>query len=57
MTPAEQNYGIGDKELLAIVEALKEYRSLVINLSSPLLILIDYSNLTSFASKQILNRR
>jgi len=39
------------------VEALKEYRSLIVNLASPLLILTDHSNLTSFASKQILNRR
>lgn len=57
MTPAELNYGIGDVELLAIVSSFKQYRLYVVNLTNPLLILTDHSNLTTFASKQILNRR
>lgn len=51
ITPTEQNYGIEDKQLLAIVEALKEHRPLVVNLFPPLLVLTDHSNLTNFASK------
>lgn len=58
MTAAEQNYGIGDKELLAIVESIKEWTSMIVNLRClPLLVLTDHSNLTSFATKKILNRR
>lgn len=57
MTSTEENYGIGDKELLAIVESIKEWYPLITNLASPLLIYTDHSNLTTFASKKILNRR
>lgn len=58
MIPAEQNYGIGDKELLAIVETIKEWSSMIVNLRNPpLLVYTDHSNLTSFATKKILNRR
>ena len=57
LTPAERNYGIGDKELLAIVASLIQYRPYVVNLSKPLMVITDHSNLTTFASKQILNRR
>lgn len=57
LTPAERNYGIGDKELLAIVASLTQYRPYVVNLMQPLLVITDHSNLTTFASKQILNRR
>lgn len=57
LTPAERNYGIGDKELLAIVASLVQYRPYVVNLLQPLLVITDHSNLTTFASKQILNRR
>lgn len=57
LTPAERNYGIGDKELLAIVASLTQYRPYVVNLAQPLLVITDHSNLTTLASKQVLNRR
>lgn len=57
LTPAERNYGVGDKELLAIVASLTQYRPYIVNLTQPLLVITDHSNLTTFASKQILNRR
>lgn len=57
LTPAERNYGVGDKELLAIVASLTQYRPYIVNLIEPLLVLTDHSNLTTFASKLILNRR
>ncbi|KAI0992120.1 hypothetical protein K3495_g16066, partial [Podosphaera aphanis] len=39
MSPAELNYTVGDKELLAIVESLREYRQYVSNLTSPVQII------------------
>ncbi|KAI1002033.1 hypothetical protein K3495_g6174 [Podosphaera aphanis] len=57
MTSAEINYTVGDKELLAIVESLKEYRQYVCNLSTPVRIITDHQNLTAFTTKRILNRR
>jgi hypothetical protein len=43
--------------MLAIVDALSEYRLYTESLSSPLLVLTDHSNLSAFASKKVLNRR
>ncbi|KAI0992808.1 hypothetical protein K3495_g15376 [Podosphaera aphanis] len=57
MTSPEANYTVGDKELLAIVESLKEYRQYVCNLASPVRIITDHQNLTAFKTKRILNRR
>lgn len=57
MNSAEVNYTVGDKELLAIVEGLKEYRQYVCNLAAPIKIITDHQNLTVFATKRILNRR
>jgi hypothetical protein len=42
--------------MLAIVDALSEYRLYTESLSSPLLVLTDYSNLSAFALKKVLNR-
>ncbi|KAI0992135.1 hypothetical protein K3495_g16051 [Podosphaera aphanis] len=57
MTPAELNYTVGDKELLAIVESLREYRQYICNLASPIRIITDHQNLTAFTTKRILNGR
>jgi hypothetical protein len=57
LTPAERNYGVGDKEILAIVASLTQYRPYVVNLIRSLMVITDHSNMTAFASKQILNRR
>ena len=57
MTPAEFNYTVGDKELLAIVESVKEYRQYVCNLASPVRIITDHQNLTALSTKRILNGR
>lgn len=57
LTSAERNYRVGDKELLAIVASLTLYRPYVVDLTQPLLVITDHSNLTTFASKRILNRR
>ncbi|KAI1003433.1 hypothetical protein K3495_g4771 [Podosphaera aphanis] len=57
MSPAELNYTVGDKETLAIVESLREYRRHVSNLTSPVQIITDHQNLTAFTTKRILNGR
>ncbi len=56
MTPAEQGYDIHDKELLAIVEAVKVWRPYVEG-HDDVEILTDHKNLISFTSTKVLNRR
>jgi hypothetical protein len=56
-TPAECNYGIGDKELLAIVVAFEEWRAHLIGTKDPILVLTDHNNLQGFLTKKLLNRR
>ena len=51
ITVAECNYGIGDKELLAIVNAFREWRPLLYGATSRTRILLDYLNLQDFATK------
>ena len=45
MTPAEYNYGIGDKELLAIVASLKKWHIYLHALPKPFTIYTDHHNL------------
>ena len=54
---AELNYRVGDKELLAIYEALKEYFPYIESLAKPVSVLTDHSNLSTFSSKRALNCR
>ena len=56
MTPAECNYPIHDKELLAIVRALEKWKVELKPLSS-FLIRTDHKNLKYFAKHQTLNER
>ena len=55
MSPAECNYGIGDKELLAIIACL-EKRHMYLH-GVPFLIYTDHHNLQNFGTKVLLNRR
>jgi len=48
MQPAERNYEIYDKELLAIVEALSKWRQYLLDAMEPFKIWIDYENLKYF---------
>jgi hypothetical protein len=57
LTPAECNYGIGDKELLAIVIAFEEWRPHLLGAEKPVLVLTDHNNLQGFLTKKLLNRR
>lgn len=56
LTPAEQNYEIHDKELLAIVAALKTWR-IYAEGASEFTILTDHKNLLYFTTTKQLNRR
>ena len=57
MTPAERNYDIYDKEMLAIVKALQEWRRYLQGAKHPIKILTDHKNLEYFKSPKILNPR
>ena len=55
MSPAEWNYGIGDKELLAIIACVKRWHMYLHVV--PFLIYTDHHNLQNFGTKALLNRR
>src|SRR5258706_15074906 len=57
MSPAESNYGIGDKELLAIIVALQKWQMYLHALPSPFTIFTDHHNLQTFTIKTLLSRR
>jgi len=56
-SPAECNYEIYDKELLAIVHAFEEWRPHLEGSSHPVQVLSDHKNLEYFMSTKLLNRR
>jgi len=53
--PAERNYKIYDKKLLAIVEVLKKWRQYLLDTMEPLKIWTDYENLKYFREPHKLN--
>ncbi|QRV92223.1 Transposon Ty3-G Gag-Pol polyprotein [Ceratobasidium sp. AG-Ba] len=57
MTPAERNYNIYHKELLAIVKALKEWRHLLEGTALPVQIITDHKNLEPFKVSKDLRGR
>jgi hypothetical protein len=57
MTPAECNYEIHDKELLAIISAMKLWRHYLESLPKPFHILTDHKNLEYFQTARILSCR
>jgi hypothetical protein len=57
MTPAERNYQIYDKELLAVREALKTWRHYLLDAKEPFEIWTDHKNLEYFKKPQQLNGR
>lgn len=54
---AELNYEIHDKELLAIVNALRHWRVYLEGTKYPIRIITDHKNLTYFTTTKILTRR
>jgi len=57
MVPAERNYEIYDKELLAIVESLKHWRHYLQGSRSQIQIICDHKNLEYFMTSKRLTRR
>ncbi|KAI0991734.1 hypothetical protein K3495_g16453, partial [Podosphaera aphanis] len=53
----EENYKIHDKELLAIIQCLKEWRAELTSVLEPFLILTNHRALEYFGQKQLLNDR
>lgn len=56
-SPAECNYEIYDKELLAIINAFKEWRSELEGSRHTIKVLTDHRNLEYFMTNKLLNRR
>jgi hypothetical protein len=56
-TPAECNYEIDDKELMAIVRAFEEWRPELEGALHPIQVLSDHTNLEYFMSTKLLNQR
>ena len=57
MIPAERNYFIHDKELVAIVRTLKESEPELLSLQEPFVVVTDHRALEYFIMKQKLNAR
>lgn len=57
MSPAECNYEIYDKELLAIVKAFEEWRFELSGTEDPIHVLSDHQALQTFMTTKQLNRR
>ena len=55
--PAECNYEIYDKELMAIVRAFEEWRSELEGSAQPIDVISDHKNLEYFTSTKLLSRR
>ena len=56
-TPAELNYPIYDKELLAVVEAFKQWRVSVEGAAHPVCVYTDHKNLEYFSTARTTSRR
>ncbi|KAI2651181.1 Transposon Tf2-9 polyprotein [Labeo rohita] len=57
LTTAEQNYSIGDRELLAVKLALEEWRHWLEGAKHPFLVITDHKNLQYLRSAKRLNPR
>ena len=57
LTPAERNYTIHDKELLAIIKCLKAWKPELMGVHHPFTILTDHKNLEYFVSVRELSER
>ena len=56
LTPAEENYEIHDKELLAIVDAFKTWRVHLEGAQHKVTVYSDHKNLMAFMTTKALNR-
>ena len=56
-SPAEYNYEIYDKELMAIIRCFEEWRLELESIPHPIRVLSDYKNLEYFMSTKLFSRR
>ena len=56
-SPAEQNYDIYDRELLVVIQALKEWRHYLTGTKHPVTVIMDHKNLGYFKQPQNLSCR
>jgi hypothetical protein len=56
-TPAELNYDVHDKELMAVVTAFEQYEPYLIGAKHQVTVYSDHKNLTGFTTTKKLNRR
>src|SRR5271168_218946 len=57
LAPAERNYDIYDKELLAVIRAFKEWRHWLEGTLKPVLLVTDHKNLEYFMTTKTLTKR
>ena len=57
MHSAELNYGVGETEMLAIVEACKEWRHYLEGAIHSIRVITDHCNLSTFLNTKTLSRR
>ena len=57
LSDAERNYKIHDKELLAILEAFKEWPHYLVGTKDPITVYTDHQNLQNFLTTKVWNRR
>src|SRR3984957_9587680 len=57
LSPAEKNYDIYDKELLAVIRAFKEWRHWLEGTLRPVILITDHKNLEYFMSTKTLTKR
>src|SRR5947199_9909257 len=57
MSLAKLNYDVHNKELLAIVEAMKHWRVYLKGTKHPVQVITDHKNLIYFTTTKVLNRR
>jgi RNase H-like domain found in reverse transcriptase len=57
MIPAETNYDIHNKKLLAVITALQKWKIYLKDSKYSVKVLTDYKNLTWFTIIKVLNRR
>ena len=57
MAPAKLNYGVGETEMLAIVESCKQWRQYLEGVMHPIRVITDHCNLRTFLTTKNLSRR
>jgi hypothetical protein len=57
LIPAERNYNVYDRELLAVVQGLQHWQHLLLGTVHPTIVYTDHDNLTKYRHAQNISRR